>query len=180
MKELPQVELFEGLAACIVGGQATRHYMPERTTVDIDVLILPDQFEIASRRLQDAGYVTDGKPLAFPDSRLGLMGRRYRRDPMPIDMITSEQTWVRLATGEATKVGGAERPVALPYLILMKLDASRGVDQGDLTRMLGLASDGDLRRVRDIIERFLPGDRDDLEQYIAIGRLELGVTGDEA
>jgi len=175
LEELPESKLFAGLSMCIVGGQASRHYMPERTTVDIDVLIVPDQFEIAGARLQAAGYVPDPKTLAFPDSRLGLIGRRYRRDPMPIDMITSEQNWVRAATAEVTETAGRERAVPLPYLVLMKLDASRGVDQGDLTRMLGLAGDEDLRRVRDVIKRFLPSDRDDLEQYIEIGRLELGI-----
>ncbi len=152
--------------------------MPERTTIDIDLLVVLDQFDIAGRRLQAAGYVAETTMLFFPDSRLGLVGRRYRGDAMPIDLITSQQPWTRAAIAEASKTFENERAVPLPYLVLMKLDASRGVDQGDLTRMLGLADDNELHRVRAVIARFLPSDRDDLEQYIEIGRLELDTNRD--
>jgi hypothetical protein len=46
--------------------------------------------------------------------------------------------------------------IGLPYLVLMKLQASRGIDIGDLTRMLGGADETALRLVRRAVQDFLP------------------------
>ncbi len=87
----------------------------------------------------------------------------------PLNILSSDQNWVVEAVATARKDDVGMPIVDLPYLVALKLDASRGIDQGDLTRMLGFASDADLTRVREIVGRLLPTDRDDLEQYIAIG-----------
>jgi hypothetical protein len=148
--------------------------MPERTTVDIDILIVPEAFSLAGERLATGGWKAEADPLLFPDSRLGLIGRRFWKDGAPVDVITSDQAWVGEATAQALPGGDGLRVVPLAYLVLMKLDASRGVDQGDLTRMLGLAQEAQLGHARGVVERYMPSDRDDLEQYIEIGRLEMG------
>ncbi|MCC6791467.1 MAG: hypothetical protein IT336_07285 [Thermomicrobiales bacterium] len=54
------------------------------------------------------------------------------------------------------------------------MNASRGIDIGDLTRMLGLASEDDLNEVRRVIERYQPADIDDLEGLITLGAIEFG------
>jgi len=62
-------------------------------------------------------------------------------------------------------------PVA--YVVLMKLVVSRTTDIADLARVLGARSDQGLQDIREAVRRF--GDRDDaddLEQLIALGRLE--------
>ncbi|MGH7727548.1 MAG: hypothetical protein ACREM2_01985 [Vulcanimicrobiaceae bacterium] len=63
-----------------------------------------------------------------------------------------------------------------PFLVLMKMDSARGIDQGDLTRMLALADDSALERTRAVLARYShdPAAIDDLEQYLLLGRLELG------
>ena len=165
----------DGLPYCVVGGQATRYYMPERTTVDTDYIIAPAAFDLAILRLEADGFVTDGRDLLFPDSRLGLRGQRFARESTVVNLITSGQDWLREATADPARPGGGEEPVVtLPFLILMKLDASRSVDQGDLTRVLGLADEKTLAATRDVVRRYLPSDLDDLGQYIAIGKLEMG------
>ena len=170
-----EMKALDGLSYCIVGGQATRYYMPERTTIDIDYIIAPESFELATIRLEAAGFVADECDLLFPDSRLGLNGRRFARDSIVIALITSNQDWLREAIADPPRPVGAQEPVvALPYLVLMKLDASRSVDQGDLTRMLGLADEKTLIATRDVVSRYLPSDLDDLGQYIEIGKLEMG------
>jgi len=61
----------------------------------------------------------------------------------------------------------------LPYLTLMKLLASRPVDTGDLARMLGHQDEAALAAVRQVITAYgRPEDVADLEQIIALGRLE--------
>ncbi len=62
----------------------------------------------------------------------------------------------------------------LAHLVLMKLDASRGVDQGDLSRMLGLAQDASLTDVRAVVATSLPDAVGDVEQYNELGRFEVG------
>jgi hypothetical protein len=165
----------DGLPYCIVGGQATRYYMPERSTIDTDYIIAPESFDLAILRLEADGFATDGRALLFPDSRLGLKGQRFRRESIVVDLMTSSQDLLREATAEPPRPLGAQEPVvALPFLVLMKLDASQSVDQGDLTRMLGLADEKTLTATRDVVRRYLPSDLDDLGQYITIGKLEMG------
>lgn len=59
-----------------------------------------------------------------------------------------------------------------PYLILMKFNASRTIDLGDITRMLGLASEANREQVRTLFRRYAPADLDDLESLILLGKLE--------
>lgn len=66
--------------------------------------------------------------------------------------------------------------LALPYLILMKLRASWGLDIGDLKRILGAAGDGDLDKTRAVIAANLDDAVEDLESLIALGRLEYQLT----
>ncbi len=61
----------------------------------------------------------------------------------------------------------------LPYLVLMKLASSRLQDLSDIARLLGLASEADLERVRAVVSRYLPDARDDLESLVYLGKLEL-------
>ena len=62
-------------------------------------------------------------------------------------------------------------PVA--YVVLMKLVVSRTTDIADLARVLGARSDQELQDIRETLRRFGgPDDADDLEQLIALGRLE--------
>jgi len=57
--------------------------------------------------------------------------------------------------------------------VIMKLEASRVQDTADLARMLGLASDEDLNRVRQIVARYAPEAADDLESLIFLGQIEM-------
>jgi hypothetical protein len=61
----------------------------------------------------------------------------------------------------------------LAYVVLMKMTVSRTTDLADLTRMLGGRSEQELDVVRGAVRRFGgPDDVADLEQLIALGRLE--------
>jgi len=68
----------------------------------------------------------------------------------------------------------------LPYLVLMKMESSRGRDFGDLTTMLGLASDEELARVRAAVARYAPAEVGDLESLIYLGRFEMQDGGEDA
>lgn len=55
----------------------------------------------------------------------------------------------------------------------MKLMASRAVDIGDMVRMLGLADDEDVERVRNRVTQYRPDDSGDLEALILLGKREV-------
>lgn len=65
--------------------------------------------------------------------------------------------------------------IPLPYLVIMKLDASRHQDVADLARMLGQASEQQLAEVRAAVQRWRPADQEDLEAIIVSGRWETGL-----
>jgi hypothetical protein len=168
-----EVDVLQGIPYAVIGGVATRAYMPERTTADLDLLIEPENLEAAIGQLQAKGYEALPRPIEFFDTRLALHGRRLI-GASHIDLLTSNQGWVSAAVSDTRSDRIGLPVVDLSYLVLLKMDASRGIDQGDLTRMLGFASEADLNRVRAVVARLLPADSEDLEQYIAIGRFEVG------
>ncbi|HTW82843.1 MAG TPA: hypothetical protein VMD91_02105 [Candidatus Sulfotelmatobacter sp.] len=67
-----------------------------------------------------------------------------------------------------------ERVIPLAYLVLMKLDSARAVDQGDLTRTLGRLDAEQVDAIVSIVERYYgdPAAADDVRQYHEVGRWE--------
>ncbi len=159
-----------GVRYAIVGGAATSAYMPERTTFDIDLLILPGELDSARANLNAGSWSKQGQ--LTPEPGLGLDGESWRHGADQLDLLWSEQAWASEAISDATK--NERNIVALPFLVMMKMNAARGVDQGDLTRMLGFADDASLNRTEDVLRRYRPDLLEDLTQYIEIGRLEVG------
>lgn len=62
--------------------------------------------------------------------------------------------------------------IALPYLCLLKLEASRPQDLADLSRMLGGADDAMLDEARRVVDSYRGADRDDVASLIVLGKLE--------
>ncbi|HEX3467601.1 MAG TPA: hypothetical protein VHT05_05930 [Candidatus Elarobacter sp.] len=166
-------ELFGDVPAAIVGGVAARAYAPERVTHDLDVLVDHGRYAEAARALEQRGWQCLNE-LTFPNTMLGLYGVAWSKDERKLDLIASPQPWAAEALGvEAYDQTGA-RVVALPYLVLMKLDSARGIDQGDLSRMLGRASTSDVDQTVRVVERHSgdPHAAEDVRQYAELGALE--------
>jgi hypothetical protein len=166
--------LVVGTAHALVGAIATRTYQPERYTTNIDVLITPTDLRHVRRRL--SGSQAEAiQALSFSDSALGLEGENWSvPDLGKINLLWSEHDWVSAAIEGAVCDKQGFAIATLPYLIAMKLDASRSLDQGDISRMLGFADDASLEAVRKVVADMLPSLSADLESYIEIGRLEIG------
>lgn len=169
-------ELFAGIPYCVVGGVATRAYMPERMTKDVAVLVAASDFSIAEQRLRDRGYVktSSGENPCFRDSSNGLFGTHWEKGSTRVDVISSHGDWVDEALTHESRDQTGLRVIALPYLVLMKLDASRGQDQADVERMLGRLAPGEVERVAATVAQYLddPEVADDVRQYAALGQLE--------
>ena len=151
----------------VVGGIATRLYMPERMTEKIEILVLTEDADNIYRELAEAGSIKVGE--------LSIGGSSWQLpDGSILDVIESQQPWVAVAIANPNTAPDNLPIIGLPYLIIMKLQASRGIDMGDLTRMLGGADKTALELVRKTVKTYLPDAVEDLESLIVLGKLEMG------
>ena len=160
--------VLDPLPWAVAGAVATRSYMPERVTQDLDVVVLEKDSLEVQRRLQTAGYSFDA-PLAIGGSRwLSPQG-------MLVDIIEGRESWWAAGLSQAAVNRDLQGlPVLpLPYLVLMKLQASRLQDVADVSRMLGQASDDALDATRDLIARYRPELSEDVESLTTLGKLEM-------
>jgi hypothetical protein len=91
-----------------------------------------------------------------------------------VDVILGDYPWLEEALAHPRRDPPGFPVLDLPYLVIIKMEATRGRDVGDLTTMLGLASDKDLDRVRTTVTRYAPEAADDLESLIYLGKVEMG------
>ena len=149
----------------IVGGVATRLYMPERMTLDTDVLILAGDLPQAENALEQAGCQRVG-PLAIGGSSWRLpFGRN-------LDLIALVEPWVEEAIDAAVRAPDGQPYASLPYLVLTKLASGRLQDLTDISRMLGAAQQDMLNDVRELVARYRPQEVEDLQSLISLGKLE--------
>lgn len=157
--------ILQGIDWVLIGGVATRAYMSERMTKDMDVLVHQRDGDEVINRLQQAGY--------RKVSRLAVPGFLMRSpDGVEVDVLFGKYPWLKEALTHPTTDPAGYPVIGLPYLALMKLIAERAQDWADVSRMLGWASDADLDNVRAIVARYAPEDSEDLESLIFIGKKE--------
>lgn len=153
-------------------GVATRLYMSERMTRDLDVLIRALDADRADQSLTRAGFTFVG--------RIAIGGSTWvAPDGTPVDVLEGEDAWVDAALAQARENRDAQGLPVLPlaYQVLMKLAASRVQDLADVTRMLGRAGDHTLDQVRAVVRAHAPELAEDLESLILLGKLELEEPG---
>ena len=151
----------------VVGAVATRLYMPERLTRDLDIAIWVGDAAEVQKRLVAAGFVKQGD--------LSIGGATWQApDGRLIDVIEGREPWwpEALAEAQANRDASGLPILPLSYLVYMKMQASRPQDLGDLARMLGQAGDDSLDKVRDFFRKHSPDDLQDLESLIKLGKLE--------
>jgi len=164
--------LLPGLRYAVVGGATTSLYMPSRTTKDVDLLVTAGDAPAAENALRNAGATLVG-PLSI-NNPLQIEGDTWTLpDGSELDLLRSARRRAEEAVAHPNRDPAGLPVVTLAYLVLMKLASSRGIDIGDLSRMLGGADDRALGEVRVVVRRYLPDAMDDLESLVELGRLEL-------
>lgn len=154
----------------IVGGVATRAYMPERATKDMDILVKTADADRALARLKAAGYLLT--------ATLGIPGYVLQSPSgIEIDVLLGDDPWLEEAMAEVGRDAAGYPVLALPYLVLMKLTSMRSQDWADISRMLGLSGETELDRVRDVVRQYSSQDLEDLEALIILGQRELRTFG---
>lgn len=163
--------ILKGIDWAVIGGVATRAYMPERMTKDLDILVHKNDGEAVVKKLEGAGYRIASQ-LAIPGYLM------ISPEGMEVDVIFGSYPWLKEALKQPEYDSAGYPIVKLPYLIILKMAAQRARDLGDLGTMLGWASDVDLDEVRAVVKRYTPEDVDDLESLIYIGKKEQEIPPD--
>jgi len=156
------------MECAVIGAVATRQYMPERATRDLDLIVAAKDLNDVGERLLAAGYK--------PAGTLAIGGSSWLSpDAHEIDVLAGHEEWWPTAIHDAQANRDAQGlPIlSLPYLVLMKLRASRAQDLADISRMLGQAGESQLRETREVVGRYAPKDLPDLQSLVELGRLEL-------
>ena len=161
----------EGVPHAVVGAVATNAYAPERLTRDLDMAVLAADAGRAEAALRAAGWRRTGA--------LALVGGSAWRDVAghDLDLIALAEAWAgeAVAAAQDNRIAGLPT-LPLPYLVCMKLLAGRTTDVGDVSRMLGRATDEQVAAARAVVARY--GDQEDLDdfdQLLRMGRLERGL-----
>lgn len=161
-------EILAGMPWAVVGAVATRLYMPERMTKDLDVVVASADGALAAAKLRAAGWQQVGA--------LTIGGAAWRSpEGVAVDVLEGREVWWAEALREAQSNRDAQGlPILpLPYLALMKFGAGPVKDIADITRMLGQADELSLEATRRLFAQYEPEGLEDLESLIALGRLEL-------
>lgn len=152
-------------AFAVAGGLATRLYMPERMTLDCDILIEIAELPFVESILEKAGCQKLGS--------LTIGGSTWRlTDAWNLDVIALDDAWVPAALRDAVGHQDGLRYLTLPYLVIMKLSSGRVQDLADISRMLGGADHEALSATRGTVRQYRPHDIEDLESLIRLGTLE--------
>ena len=157
--------ILQGIQWAIIGGVATRAYMAERMTKDMDILVHEKDGNVVIKKLQEAGYRMVSQ-LAIP----GCLMRSP--DGTELDVIFGRYKWLTEALDHPNTDPAGYPVVELPYLVILKMSTQRPQDWADISRMLGWASDADLDEVRAVVGKYTPEDLEDLESLIFIGKKE--------
>jgi hypothetical protein len=164
-------EALGSTAHAVIGAVAANQHMPPRQTADIDFAVRLRELPAAEEAMRTAGWTWTG-PLFLAG---GLEGSAW--EDAAGNMV--DLLGIPGATGDETVVSAQDNMVdgiphtRLPLLVVLKLLSGRGRDIGDLTTMLGLASEYEIGEVRAAVARLgTREDVDDMEQLVAAGRLE--------
>lgn len=107
------------------------------------------------------------------EGSLSIGGSTWRLpDNTVLDVRGSDQPWARKAIQNPNLSPHRLPIIPWPYLVVMKLQASRSQDLSDISRMLGGASETTLQEARKAVQNYCTEAVEDLESLIQIGKLE--------
>ena len=152
----------------VVGGVATRAYMPERTTADLDVFIEASQAGEVHRRLAGAGFEFK--------QELSIGGSAWNSpEGIEVDLLEAREEWQAEAIQNAAYNRDAQGLPILPFesFILLKFRSGRVQDLADISRMLGLADEENIRKARTFFSTMEPSSLEDFDNLLELGRLEI-------
>jgi hypothetical protein len=170
MQPLPDLlPLLHGIRWALIGGLALRAYMPERMTLDVDVLIHDRDASVVRAAFVAAGYrvigllSVGGFTVQMPDS-----------EAMPIDVLTRADPWLDDALAQPVYDSAGYPVLSRPYLVLIKLQAGRTQDLADVQRLLAQTPSIERTAIRALVETFSPELVEDYDSLVSLADLEFG------
>lgn len=152
---LDVTKTLSGIPYAIVGGHALALHGHVRNTQDVDLLVNPSDLENAVEALGGENPT----PLTIGGMSVTVNG-------IDVDLVSPQEPWVDRAimTAQGTSYGPV---VSKPFLVLMKLWASRGAQEDlDMSYMLRAMSEEEVAETKDLVQKFLPNDVEDLDSLI--------------
>lgn len=153
----------------LVGGLALRAYMPERMTLDVDILIHERDTAATCVALLNAGYVVTGQL-----SIGGFSVQGTEPDEPPIDVLTRADSWLDAALASPCTDPAGHPVLGRPYLMLMKLQAGRTQDLADVQRLLAHTPQVERAATRQLVLRFSADLVEDYDSLCTLADLEFG------
>jgi hypothetical protein len=155
----------QNLRYVIVGGIAAAYYQPARFTEDIDLMVLAEVSTTVEQALSQAGW-----------TQLGIIsfGGSSWQSPNGelIDLLHApDQSWVSAALDFPITTPDGLPVIDLPYLLILKLAATRAVDISDIVGMLQQANEPEKQRIRQVIAVHRNDLLEDFDQFEAIAQL---------
>lgn len=147
----------------IIGDHAVAIQGYPRTTEDLDILVRSEDIKkiMKDLNLTYVGPLTIGG--VTTKTNLGF----------ELDLVAIDESWADEAIKNAQK-SKYGMVVSKPYLILMKLFASRSTkDDADAIGVLKAMNDQEIEKAKELIETWLPNMVEDLDQMIEIPKLEM-------
>jgi hypothetical protein len=153
----------------LVGGLALRAYMPERMTLDVDILVHERDGDAVRDAFVAAGYGVTGLL-----SIGGFSLQSPEPTEPPIDVLTRADHWV-----DAALVAPSADPAGYPvlgrsYLILLKLQAGRTQDLADVQRLLARTPVAERAAIRTLILQESSDLAEDFDSLCTLADLEFG------
>jgi len=154
----------------LIGGLALRAYIPERMTLDVDIMIFEADEAAAKAAFAAAGYQLTG-PLT-----IGGFTAHAVDNGAPIYVLTSAEPWFSDAVAHPTL-----DPAGLPamprfYLLLQKLQAGRTQDLADVQRLLRGTSAEERAAMRLIVSQYATDLVEDYDALVTLADLEFGAA----
>jgi hypothetical protein len=149
----------------IVGGMAAAYYQPARFTEDIDLMVLAEVSTTIEQALSQAGWIQLGI-ISFGGSSWQSPNGEL------IDLLHApDQSWVSAALDFPITTPEGLPVIDLPYLLILKLAATRAVDISDIVGMLQQANESEKQRIRQIIATHRHDLLEVFNQFEAIAQL---------
>lgn len=147
MQPIPDLQhMLAPIRWVLIDGLALRAYIPERMTLDIDILIHERNAEVARAAMLKAGY--------HVTAQLSIGGFSVQGgDPTapPIDILTRADAWLDTALAQPVADPAGYPVLGRPYLILLKLQAGRTQDLADVQRLLAHVPQPQRKAIRQIV-----------------------------
>ncbi len=176
MQTLPDLRtILAGIRSVLVGGMALRAYMPERMTLDINILVHERDSTAVQQALLTTGYMVI--------AQLSIGG--FTMSPpvasqIPIDVLTRADPWLDRMLDAPTYDQAGYPVLARPYLLLLKLQAGRSQDLADIQRLLGMTPHHQRPPIRDLVAQYSPEFLEDYDTLLTLADLEFGPPIDPA